>query len=249
MPPSSTASRMLPPLPACCGALDDCWPWPQPLTGAQWIALRFDRSRLMADDFTQCEIVAPEAIARAAPKRRMEFLAGRLCAREALHRLTGIAHVPVVAQTKAPVWPAGLVGSITHSGDLAAALVAPTRIYRGLGLDAENVLSNQRTQRLAGQILTPFEREWLATLPTDQHGHFATLAFSLKESLFKALFPLVGVRFYFQDAQLIAWDSETQQATLQLLKPLSSSWPAASQLRGQYTLLDGYLISMVAIPA
>lgn len=249
MPRSSTAKLMLPPLPACCGTLDDRWPWPEPLSGAQWIALRFDRSRLMADDFAQCEIAAPEAIARAAPKRRMEFLAGRLCAREALHRLTGTAHVPAIAQSKAPVWPAGLVGSITHSGDLAAALAGSAEAYRGLGLDAETLLTAQRSERLAGQILTPNERDWLATLPTDRRGEFVTLTFSLKESLFKALFPLVNVRFYFQDAELIAWNGETQRATLQLLKPLSPDWPAASKLHGQYTRLDSYLVSMVAIPA
>lgn len=203
----------------------------------------------MADDFTQCEIAAPEAIARAVPKRRMEFLAGRLCAREALHRLTGIGDVPAIAQSKAPVWPADLVGSITHSGDLAAALVAPALNYRGVGLDAEDILSTRRGERLAGQILTSSERDWLATLPVEQRGHFVTLVFSLKESLFKALFPLVGVRFYFQDAELVAWNSETRQATLQLRKPLSPDWPAASQLHGQYTLLDSYLVSMIAIPA
>ena len=249
MPPSSTAKRMLPPLPACCGTFDDRWPWPEPLLGAQWIALRFDRARLSTDDFTQCEIAAPEAVMRAAPKRRMEFLAGRLCAREALHRLTGIGHVPAIAQSKAPIWPTGLVGSITHSGNLAAVLAAPVQNYRGVGLDAEAMLGTQRGERLAGQILTPSERDWLATLPIDQRGQFVTLVFSLKESLFKALFPLVGMRFYFQDAELIAWDSETQQVTLQLLKSLSSDWPAASQLHGQYTLLNSYLISMVTIPA
>ncbi|SDL22916.1 enterobactin synthetase component D [Modicisalibacter muralis] len=240
---------MLTPLPPCCGALDEHWPWPEPLPGAQWIALRFDRARFSSDDFLKCEIASPDTIRCAAPKRQMEFLAGRLCAREALHRLTGIAHVPAIAQSKAPAWPADLVGSITHSGDLAAALVAPAQSYRGLGLDAEAMLTTQRGERLAGQILTPSERDWLATLPIDRRGHFVTLAFSLKESLFKALFPLVNVRFYFQDAELIAWNSETQQATLQLLKSLSSDWPAASRLHGQYTLRDGYLISLIAIPA
>nr|WP_297459458.1 4'-phosphopantetheinyl transferase superfamily protein [uncultured Halomonas sp.] len=240
---------MLPPLPVCCGALDERWPWPEPLPGAQCMALRFDKARFSAEDFIRCGIAVPDAIASAAPKRQMEFLAGRLCAREALHRLIGIAHVPAVAQSKAPVWPAGLIGSITHSGDLAAALVAPIQGYRGLGLDAETLLTAQRGERLARQILTPNERDWLATLPTDRRGEFVTLAFSLKESLFKALFPLVNVRFYFQDAELIAWNSETQQTTLQLRKPLSPDWPSASQLHGQYTLLDSYLVSMVAIPA
>lgn len=226
----------------------DRWPWREPLPGAQWIALRFDRSRFADEDFTQSGVDAPEAIRRAALKRQMEFLAGRLCAREALHRLTGAAHVPAITASKAPEWPAGLVGSITHSGDLAAALVAPTSHYRGIGLDAEEQLGLARAERLAGQILTPRERDWLAGLPLERRGEFATLVFSLKESLFKALFPLVGVRFYFQDAELTDWNAETRQATLQLLKPLSGDWPAASRLHGQYARLDRYLLSVLAIP-
>ncbi|MEA3250855.1 MAG: 4'-phosphopantetheinyl transferase superfamily protein [Pseudomonadota bacterium] len=235
-------------LPAFCGLPCDEWPWPEPLPGAQWTTLRFDRRQLARDDIARCAIDVPAPIRRAAPKRQAEFLAGRFCAREALHRLTGFDHVPAVAESKAPLWPEGLVGSITHSGDLAAVLVAPAHLYRGIGLDAETLIDTARAERLAGQILTPAERDWLATLPAERRGRFVTLAFSLKESLFKALFPLVGVRFYFQDAELTAWDNETQQATLQLLKPLSPDWPAASRLHGQYALLEGYLVSAVAIP-
>lgn len=235
-------------LPFCCHSASDAWPWHKPLAGAQWVSLRFDRQRLAADDFQRSGIDAPEHIQRAAPKRQAEFLAGRLCAREALYRLMGEAHIPAVAESRAPAWPSGWVGSITHSGDLAAALVAPSRDCRGLGLDAENVLGVQRAERLASQILTPSERNWLARLPSEQRGQFVTLVFSLKESLFKALFPLVGVRFYFQDAELTAWNRETQQASLQLLKTLAPAWPAGSHLQGQYALLENYLLSMVAIP-
>lgn len=236
-------------LPACCHSVSDAWPWHDPLPGAEWVSLRFDKQRVAAEDFLHCGIPAPENIQRAAPKRQAEYLAGRLCAREALRHLTGIPRVPTIAASRAPLWPAGVAGSITHSGDLAAALVAPVTHYRGIGLDAEEILGVPRATRLASQILTPGERDWLTTLPAEQHGQFVTLVFSLKESLFKALFPLVGVRFYFQDAELSAWDSEMQRASLQLLKPLAAGWPAGRHFSGQYAHRERHLLSMLTIPA
>ncbi|SHE52595.1 enterobactin synthetase component D [Modicisalibacter ilicicola DSM 19980] len=248
MPPSSIAEAMAS-LPDGCSALDDRWPWREPLTKAQWLALRFDRQHLAKEDLATHGIDAPASVRQAAAKRRAEFLAGRLCVREASRRLTGAPCVPDIAPSRAPLWPSNIVGSITHSGTLAAALVASASHYQGIGLDAEALMSLQRGERLAPQILTPNERDWLASLPTEQRGAFVTQVFSLKESLFKALFPLVGVRFYFQDAELIDWSDESQRASLGLLKTLSPAWPAGTRLQGQYARQDGYLLSMLAIPA
>ncbi|MDW5376390.1 4'-phosphopantetheinyl transferase superfamily protein [Halomonas sp. HP20-15] len=238
------------PLPACCGPWLSAWPWAEALPGARWLALRYDRAIFTAEEsWSQAAIVPPDAVSRAAPKRQLEFLAGRLCAREALSALTGEPHVPAIGNGKAPHWPAGTVGSITHSGDLAAALVAREERWRGIGQDAEALLGEARAERLAPQILTPAERQWFAGLPAAHRSEFVTLAFSLKESLFKALFPLVGVRFYFQDAELTGWDAARHQATLRLRTTLSDEWPAGRALTGHYAPLEHYLLSMIAIPA
>ena len=62
------------------------------------------------------------AVSRAVEKRRAEFAAGRSLARIAL---TEIGHAPcAIAQAdRAPVWPLGIVGSITHSNDYVAVCV------------------------------------------------------------------------------------------------------------------------------
>ncbi|MGH8354907.1 MAG: 4'-phosphopantetheinyl transferase, partial [Pseudomonas sp.] len=73
------------PLPACCTPLDANWPLPQPLPGTRLISTRFDSALLTAEDFARCAIPPAQGVA----KRQAEFLAGRLCAREALRRLTG----------------------------------------------------------------------------------------------------------------------------------------------------------------
>lgn len=75
-----------------------------------------------------------------------------------------------------------------------------------------------------------------------------TLTFSLKESLFKALYPLVGKFFYFEHAELVEWD-DRGQARMRLLRDLSHEWPAGRELEAQFCHFHGQLLSLVAITA
>ena len=74
-----------------------------------------------------------------------------------------------------------------------------------------------------------------------------TLTFSLKESLFKALYPLVGKRFYFHDAELLAVDDSARTARLGLLIDLAGEWMTGSELEGHFQLYDDRLLSLVAV--
>ncbi|MDM8350045.1 4'-phosphopantetheinyl transferase superfamily protein [Pseudomonas sp. sp1636] len=231
-------------LPPCCTALSDHWPLPQALAGVQLISTRFDPARLGAEDFSRSGIAAVSGVA----KRQTEYLAGRLCAREALRRVTGMASVPAVGADRAPQWPAAVSGSITHGNGWAAALAAHASAWRGLGLDVEQPLPPARAERLAAEILTANEMQQLHALAPEQRARRVSLTFSLKESLFKALYPLVLRRFYFHDAELLDCH-DTGNAQLRLLIDLHPDWPAGSRLDGQFVEFDGYLLSLVAIAA
>src|SRR5690606_32554558 len=158
-------------------------PAPLHLPGAHLVCASFDSALLAADDFPRCAIEPVRGVA----KRQGEYLAGRLCAREALHRLCGQALVPGRDDDGVPLWPAGMVGSITHGGGRAAALAAHSGQWRGLGLDLEKQLNAERAARLAGEILTPVELQRATGLEPEAFARRVTLTFSLKESLFKAL--------------------------------------------------------------
>ena len=132
--------------PACCSPLDTHNPLPNSLAGAQLISTRFDPTLFAEDDFARCDIAPVRGVA----KRQAEYLAGRLCAREALRRVTGQPGVPAVGADRAPQWPLGVVGSITHGDNWAAALVAQREQWRALGLDVERLLPAERAQRLQG---------------------------------------------------------------------------------------------------
>lgn len=222
------------------------WPLPVTLPGAVLASNRFDPGKLHPEDFQRAAIEPPASIQRSVAKRQAEFLAGRLCARAALTHLGIPDWVAAIGADRAPSWPAGVCGAITHGQGRAAAVVARQTDYRGLGLDLEALLPVERAERLHREILTPAECERLAQYPADALSLIATLTFSLKESLFKALYPLVGERFYFEHAQVIAWHADGR-ARLRLMLDLSEEWRHGAEFDGQFAIEDGRLLSLVWI--
>jgi len=235
-------------LPACCTPLDAHWPLPTVLPETVFLSTHFDPSRLLGDDFRRSAIEPPPSIQRSVAKRQAEFLAGRICARAALQQLEGSSTVPPIGEDRAPVWPAHICGSITHSTGRAAAIVANKHHWRGLGMDLENLLNAERAERLAGEILTPPEMQRMAAGSRDQIALWVTLTFSVKESLFKALYPIVQQRFYFEHAEVLEWN-EQGQVRLRLLTDLSCEWRNGTELDAQFGVQDGQLLSLVSIQA
>lgn len=228
--------------------IEQAWPWPQHLPELQLVSTRFDHRALNEHDFAHYGIALPPHLTNAAHKRRAEFLAGRLCAQRALLRLTNQTSSSGINADRSPQWPLGCVGSITHSDSWAAAIVAKQTHYLGLGLDIEPSLSVADGQKLAPALLTPAELARLQGLTPEQFSFMVTASFSLKESLFKAIYPLVGRRFYFEDAELVEWDHTVGTARLRLLSDLDHQWPTGRELEACFALMDGDVISLVAVP-
>lgn len=73
------------------------------------------------------------------------------------------------------------------------------------------------------------------------------MSFSAKESLYKALHPLCGVSFFFQDAELVA--AADGQLRLRLLRDLHDDWLHGRELQGYYWALEDSLVTLVVSPA
>ena len=138
---------------------------------------------------------------RHAPTRE-RLRAGRAAARLAMEsRGFGSVAIPRGSLGQ-PLWPEGITGSISHSGDRCAAAIAATDQTPNLGLDLET--REDLPQNLWSRILKSGEREELKQLPTHQQTKQALVLFSAKEALYKCLAPRVGKWFGFQDAHLRA---------------------------------------------
>ena len=82
------------------------------------------------------------AVVRAVAKRQLEFAAGRHYAHSALQALGAAPGPLLVGPARAPLWPAGVVGAISHDDGWAAAAVARQVDCAGLGIDIESLRVN-----------------------------------------------------------------------------------------------------------
>ncbi len=132
------------------------------------------------------------------PKRRAEFRAGRLYARQAMAALDEPNHELLIGPNRAPLWPASVVGTISHADTVCGAIVASASSVRNLGfdLDADTPLA----ERLVPRICTPGELAWLDGRP--DRLALAKQVFGIKESLYKAYAPLTGSFLGFQEAAI-----------------------------------------------
>ena len=147
----------------------------------------------------------PTELTDAAVSRRSDFLMGRLAAVEALRRLGAEGSVGR-SPDGAPVWPAGIAGSLTHHSGVAAAVVG--RDLEGLGIDICPRLEGDRLRAVVRQCLTEAEREAWAS------EEAATLAFAAKESIYKAAYPRAQRFIGFDEAEIVDVGDGTWAARL-----------------------------------
>ena len=183
-------------------------------------------------------------LARASDKRRREFTTGRECARIALGKL-GVAPAPIlVGERGAPVWPPGIIGSITHCDGYRAAVVGHASDVAAIGLDAEP------NGPLPGGVLEvvslPGERARLAVLAAAAPWvRWDRLLFSAKESVYKAWFPMTGTWLGFEGADVTIEQDGT--FTARLLSP--AGHPAPASFAGRWLAGVGLVLTAIVVPA
>src|SRR6185503_18375584 len=112
--------------------------------------------RVVLNDLPPSEtafIPLPLELKEAVPKRQAQFRAGRYCAMLAIQALHGGSPMLVGRDANgAPLWPEGVVGSITHTDDVAAAAVASAADVLSLGIDTERIMSESQARELNGTV-------------------------------------------------------------------------------------------------
>lgn len=201
----------------------------------------------LPDDLTH--IAVPAELEHAVPKRKTQFRAGRYCAIKAIEALNGSCAEPHISRsvTGAPLWPKGMVGSITHTDDFAAAAVALTSDAIAVGIDTERIMSESRARHVGRLVAWPAEVA---------HGRAAglsrlealTLVFSAKESIFKCLHPIVACYFDFHDVRIVDVDGPRRTFTARVVRTLSEAFPAGTTLRGSFDVEVPWVHTGIALP-
>lgn len=206
----------------------------------------FDVQSFVIDDYFRHKVPITNAVRHAAHKRQAEFLGGRIAAREALAARGLPGCIPGTGEKREPLWPPGWTGSITHSHNVAMAVVLPSSpdLPNGVGLDIEPVLDLKLLLEIRHSVMDGAEADLLLSSTTMSFNEGGTLLLSAKESLFKALFYQVGDWFDFDAARLTSFDDEV--FTLQLTRSLAPHLLAGRQFRGTYRAFDNQLLTLIA---
>jgi 4'-phosphopantetheinyl transferase EntD len=199
------------------------------------------------DDLMDIDLFPEEerSIDRAVEKRRREFVTGRACARHALEGL-GVDPVPIPRGERGePLWPSGVVGSITHCRGYRASAVARADAVASIGIDAE------LDQPLPGRVLekVAFGRERAMVADRGAGVHLDRLLFSAKEAIYKAWYPLAHRWLGFADVDL-SIDVGGGEFRARLLVPAPDvNGEALTELRGRWCAEDGIVATAVVVLA
>ncbi|MEV4532592.1 4'-phosphopantetheinyl transferase superfamily protein [Asanoa sp. NPDC049518] len=181
--------------------------------------------------------VEEAAVAGAVAKRRQEFATTRRCARDAL-ALLGLPAVPLPrGPNGGPVWPDGIVGSLTHCAGYRAAAVARASDVPGLGIDAEP--DEPLPAGVLDLVSDPDER---AGLPEGGGPCWDRLLFCAKEALYKAWSPLTGRWLGFEEAR-VAFSAD---GTFDV-RVLANGAGERTRFEGRWEAAPGLLIASVTV--
>ena len=177
-----------------------------------------------------------ETLPGAIPARLREFSAGRHAARTALAALGHPVRPIPPGDDRAPVWPLGISGSITHSRTacLAAATTGP-----GIGLDLED--DTPLEADLWSTILIPEEQRWALAQPNP--GQAAKLIFSAKEAAYKAQYPVTLALFGFDTLALQVADAAFTATFQRRVGPFA----AGHTLHGRHIRAERHILTAVTL--
>jgi 4'-phosphopantetheinyl transferase EntD len=174
-------------------------------------------------------------------KRRMEFTAGRTCARSALERLGTPVSSLLRGPAREPLWPSGVVGSITHCEGYCAAAVSYQERFAGIGIDAE--VNEPLPEGTLELVARPEELERLGRLPAGSLC-WDRLLFSIKESVYKTWYPLTKSWLGFEEAS-VTIDSDRQTFQVDLL--IRNYPEVLSPLRGRYLVEGRHILTAIVL--
>lgn len=145
------------------------------------------------------------------------FIGGRFAAKNCLLSAginsSSISSVQIMKNSfGAPIFPAGWTGSISHKDSIALAAVMPEEIGT-IGVDIEK-FTHKSANKLLRRLLTEEETKSLGTTFSSEED--VMLRFSFKESIFKALNPLLKRHIGFKEVDVFPQANSTAEIRFHL---------------------------------
>ena len=187
--------------------------------------------------------VEGDAVKGAVPTRVAEFHAGRAAARAAMVAI-GLPPRPIpMGPDRAPIWPAGARGSISHTSTACVAVVGPADTWGSIGVDLEDAAALDPD--LIAEVCTKPEQAWLQTQDPSERGLMAKLIFSVKEAAYKAQYPLTYEMFGF-DAFEVTIDRANTAFCARFVTP-QGGIASGKSMMGNFAHAAGLIVCAVVL--
>ena len=173
-------------------------------------------------------------------KRLSDFSTGRYCAIKALEQLGIQDAIIPIGEDRAPIWPEGIVGSISHCDSLTGAIVAKSSDHISLGLDIEEI--GRVTSDLWDLVFTENEKNYLFRLSDEDILVQSTAIFSIKEAFYKFQHPLTKTFLDFLDVEVVMPGLNQVKVLVETIEPSS----IIRRNKVMYLIENECIISLIA---
>lgn len=138
-----------------------------------------------------------------------------------------------------PVWPRGVVGSLSHTKGLRAAAVAFSHDAAAVGIDVEP--ADSLPEGVLSAVLRPAEARQVGRLASSGVTFADRILFCAKEATYKAWFPLTHRWLGFHDADVELRTDGTFTAYI-LARPTP-----VPLIEGRWQVADGFITAATTI--
>jgi 4'-phosphopantetheinyl transferase EntD len=197
------------------------------------------------DDDPHASLLPEECaqLGRAVESRVREFATARWCARRALGQL-GLPPTPILrGPDREPLWPSGVVGSITHCSGYRAAAVSVDADVLAVGIDAE--VDAKLPADVLERVCVEEEIAWVARAPVGTH--WDRVLFSVKESIYKAWFPLTHRWLDFEDVSVTVNPAEGSFRARLLIDPPAIDGRPLVGFAGRFLVGSGLVLTATTV--
>lgn len=187
----------------------------------------------------------PQKIIQAHPKRQQEYLCGRVLAQAILSHHFGLDQSITSMHEHLPIWPSHVLGSISHSQNKLIVALSNNANY--LGIDIEHWVTSEFAQESAHLVLTLYELDLWKTKAAEFLGfaQYVSLIFSVKESLYKAVYPTAKQYIDFLEASIVDIDFANQTLKLAFLPEIQQRYQLLERYDGGWTIEQDHIMTWV----
>ena len=211
------------------------------------VRCKFNVANFRYELFDEFSVECPKELKSAANKRYADFLAGRIVAQTALKTLDAPIHVKF-GSDRAPVWPKGFCGSISHSGKIAIAACSSIEKNRSIGIDIETADTKNIESSLIPLTVSLKEVQKVLTENNNLDQSFAALLiYSAKESIFKAVYPHVLKYFDYLDVSLLEYQHNTQVMKFVFKNTISPSFVCGDHIYVSWRKCDDAILTLCSL--